>query len=101
MSEPIHIESQVGKIAYEAWASEFHDVPYDDWSDLNPTTQEAWEDIFHTIIENRIILPKDGVEISFRTQSGSIVYAFTGIPDGAMKDEIISTLWLHMTGQEQ
>ena len=101
MKEPIYIESQPGRVVYEAWASEFHDQPIDDWEDLTTLTQEAWEDIYHTIQDNVVVLPEDGVEISFRTQSGTLIYAFSGMPDPAMKDELISSLWLHMTGQQQ
>lgn len=101
MSDPIHINSDFGRVAYEAWVSEFCDYPWDTWEDLNGITKEAWEEVAYTVLENRVVLPPTGVEISFRTNRGTISYAFAGLPDQAMKDDLISTLWLYMTGQEQ
>lgn len=103
MTDHIHINTDFGRVVYEAYIGEFaasiNDEPT--WDELNENTREAWEDIYYTIIENRVVLPRDGVEVMFRTNSGAFVFAWSGLPDAAMKDELISTLFLHMTGQQQ
>ena len=99
MDQPIHINTNFGKIAYEAWVSEFCDYPWDEWDEISKINQEAWEDIAFQIIENRVVLPPDGVEISFRTATGTTVFAFCGAATPEMKSDIIDMVWMSMSGQ--
>lgn len=101
--DTIHINTNFGKVTYEAYIGEFAaDIGNEPtWDELTENAQEAWGDVYYTIIENRIVLPRNGVEVSIRTPSGVIGYAWSGMPDQVMKDEVMEMLWLHMTGAEQ
>lgn len=97
--EAIHINMNPGRIAYEAWAREMCDYPYDEWDDLTEVTQDIWQDIAEAAIEDRVNLPKHGVEVMFRTNDGKRTFAWVGAADTQMKDLVIECLFKAMSGE--
>jgi len=52
MTDPIHIDDNPGRIAYESWVSEFAARISDEpsWFDLSETAQDAWNTIANNVI---------------------------------------------------
>lgn len=87
MIEHIQFNDNAGRIAYEAWVSEFHDriEDADPWGALTESTQDAWDTVAETVIENRIGLPVGGVELFIRRPGGQIGFIWVGEADEQMR----------------
>jgi hypothetical protein len=90
MTDTVHFDDNVGRIAYEAWVSEFHESigDADSWYELTETAQAAWEDVGETILENRVRLPRNGVEVIIRRPTGTIGFVWVGKEDGILADNL-------------
>ena len=88
MTDAVHFNDNAGRIAYESWVSEFEARidQADAWDDLSETTQDAWETIAGNVIETRVNLPIDGVEVMVRRPSSSTSIIWTGTADQALAD---------------
>ena len=99
MTNVIHFAGSPGQIAYESWCYEFQDAPYDGWYELTGSTQEAWEEIAEACHSQSVILPPNGFEVSIRTPSGTISFAWAGVATEKLKDELIERLVKAMAGE--
>lgn len=98
MGEPIFINANIGKLAYDTWVSEFCDYPWDEWDDLTDFTKESWDLVAEAVIENRVVLPDNAFEVTFRTKNGATTFAWCDAASGQMKDEIIARMFSIMSG---
>jgi hypothetical protein len=90
MSDTVHFDDNVGRIAYEAWVSEFAEriADADAWHDLSETAQAAWEDVGEAVLENRVRLPRNGVEVVIRRPTGTLGFVWVGSAEGIMADNL-------------
>ncbi len=75
--QPIIITGSPGQAAYAAWCDEFghNEEP---WNELSQTSQDAWDEIAERVITDTVILPRNGFDVSIRTSTGTVGFAWTG-----------------------
>jgi hypothetical protein len=89
--QPIVFTGSPGQSAYAAWCDEFgHNE--DPWCDLSQTSQDAWEEIAERTATDTVMLPRNGYEVSVRTHSGSVHFAWTGNADAEMTDAMLCAI---------
>lgn len=98
MTDTFYIDLSAGRVAYNAWREEFA-PDWEDWDDLTGTAKAAWEEVALRVIEDRVRLPVNGIEVSFRTANGSTGLAWTGAADTEMKDMATRLLFKAMSGE--
>lgn len=103
MTDAVHFNDNAGRIAYESWVSEFEARidQADAWDDLSETTQDAWETIAGNVIETRVNLPIDGVEVMIRRPGGSISIIWTGTADQALADLVRGAIDRALNGETE
>ncbi len=102
MDTTVHINDNVGRIAYEAWVSEFADdiADADPWHELTETAQAAWGDVGEAVIENRVRLPHNGVELTIRRPEGVLGFVWGGRADETMGGTVRAAVELALGAEE-
>lgn len=102
MADPIHIDDNPGRIAYESWVSEFAARISDEpsWFDLSETAQDAWETIADNVIENRVRLPREGVELTIRRPGSTLGFVWAGAADTALSDAVTHAVRRALDGKD-
>lgn len=103
MTDTVHFNDSAGRIAYESWVSEFEARPEqaDAWDDLSATAQDAWGTIAESVIEDRVHLPIDGVEVMIRRPGGSISIIWTGTASQTLADHVRATIDRALDGETE
>jgi hypothetical protein len=101
MTDAIHIHDNPGRIAYESWVSEFSARISDEpgWFELSSTAQDAWETIAGNVIDNRVALPTDAVELSIRRFDHAVSFVWRGEADARMSDMVMQAVRRSLAGQ--
>jgi hypothetical protein len=101
MTDTVHFNDSAGRIAYENWVSEFEARidQADAWDDLTANTQDAWEAIAESVIEDRVHLPVGGVEVMIRRPSGSTSIIWTGTAGQALADLVRAAIDRALNGE--
>jgi len=102
MTDPIHIDDNPGRIAYESWVSEFAARISDEpsWFDLSETAQDAWNTIANNVIENRIVLPAGAIELTIRHCRHSIGFIWDGVADPYLSDAVTHAVRRALDGED-
>jgi hypothetical protein len=103
MTDAVHFNDNAGRIAYESWVSEFEARidQADTWDELSETAQDAWDTIAGNVIETRVNLPIDGVEVMIRRPGGSISIIWTGTADQALADLVRGAIDRALNGETE
>jgi hypothetical protein len=103
MTDTVHFNDNVGRIAYESWVSEFEARidQADAWDDLSETAQDAWETIAESVIDYRVILPFGGVELMIRRSDSNLSIIWNGVACREIADHVNAAVDRALNGKTE